>query len=144
MKKFLLFVLVASFCVACAPIANRSFNGTKVNQKNLNKLDAKEMTLAQNEVNSLNPLESYLLRTPGVQIVNEGGGAKAKIRGASSFHSDTEPLFIVNGTDVGTSYASAANLVAAMEIVSVRVLKGPDASLYGVRGGNGVVIVKAR
>ena len=144
MKKFLLFVLVASFCVACAPIANRSFNGTKVNKKNLNKLDAQEMTLADNEINTLNPLESYLLRTPGVQIVNEGGAPKAKVRGASSFNAETEPLFIVNGTDVGTSYASASSLVAAMEIVSVKVLKGPDATLYGVRGGNGVVIVKAR
>lgn len=144
MKKYLLFGLVAAFCVACAPIANRSFNGTKVKQKKMLTNDVQEMTLATNEINSLNPLESYLLRTPGVQLVGEGGGIKAKVRGASSFYSETEPVFIINGTDVGPSYANASNIVAGMEIISVRVLKGADASLYGVRGGNGVVIVKAR
>jgi len=144
MKKFFLFALIASFCVACAPISNRSFNGTKVNQKVMSTNDVQEMTLADNEINTLNPLESYLLRTPGVQLVGEGGSTKAKVRGASSFYSDTEPLFIINGTDVGSSYANASTLVASMEIISVRVLKGSDASFYGVRGGNGVVVVKAK
>lgn len=141
MKKFILFLLVGSFCIACTPNINRA---TMVkNNEPLNK-GSKEMVLPANEVNSLNPLESYLLRTPGVTLVGKGGGIKAQVRGVNSFNSETEPLFIVNGTDVGTSYASASALVASMEILSVRVLKGPDASLYGVRGGNGVVIVKAR
>jgi len=141
MKKFILFLLVGVFCVACTPNINRATMAK--NNEPLNK-GSREMVLATNEVNTLNPLESYLLRTPGVTLVGKGGGIKAQVRGVSSFHAETEPLFIVNGTDVGTSYASASSLVASMEILSVRVLKGPDASLYGVRGGNGVVIVKAR
>lgn len=98
-----------------------------------------ELALKDNEVNSLNPLESYLLRMPGVQII----GGKVKVRGANSFFSETEPLFILNGADVGSSYSKAASMVAGMDVKSVRVLKGPDASLYGVRGGNGVIIIKA-
>ncbi len=141
MKKIILFLLVGSFCIACHPNISRSTMAK--NKEPLNK-GSKEMILATNEVNTLNPLESYLLRTPGVVLVNKGGATKAQVRGVSSFNAETEPLFIVNGTAVGTSYINAAALVASMEILSVRVLKGPDASLYGVRGGNGVVIVKAR
>lgn len=141
MKKFILFLLVGGFCVACNPNISRTTMAK--NNEPINN-GSKEMVLADNEVNSINPLESYLLRTPGVQLVGEGGGIKAKIRGASSFYGETEPLFIVNGTDVGSSYASASALVASMEILSVRVLKGPDASFYGVRGGNGVVVVRAK
>lgn len=139
MKKLLFAIITLGFCIACAPLDR----GVNVKEKG-NQLDRAEMTLADNEVNTINPLESYLLRTPGVQLVGEGGTMKAKVRGASSFYADSEPLFIVNGTDIGSSYAKAAALVAGMEIKSVRVLKGPDASIYGVRGGNGVVVVKAR
>lgn len=143
MKKFILFALVGGLCFACNPNSSRAVMARNQNKQPLNK-GSQEMVLANNEVNSLNPLESYLLRTPGVALIGKGGATKAQVRGISSFHAETEPLFIVNGTDVGTSYASASALVASMEILSVRVLKGPDASLYGVRGGNGVVIVKAR
>ena len=140
MKNIYILVLAICFLASCAPIANRSFNGQKVNQRNLVKKERGEMALKDNEVNSLNPLESYLLRTPGVQIL----GSEVKVRGANSFFSETEPLFIVNGTYIGSSYAKAASLVAGMEIKSVRVLKGPDASFYGARGGNGVVVIKAK
>ena len=102
------------------------------------------MVLDDNQVNTLNPLESYLLRTPGVNIVGSGPSTRVNVRGVSSFNSGTEPLFVVNGTDVGTSYINAAYLVADMKITSVRVLKGADASLYGVRGGNGVIVIKAK
>ncbi len=103
-------------------------------------MEPDKLALKDSEVNSINPLESYLLRVPGVQIL----GSKVKVRGADSFFSETEPLFILNGTDIGSSYAKAASLVQGMEIKSVRVLKGPDASFYGVRGGNGVVVIKAQ
>ena len=138
MKKLLFCAITFAFCFACAPLDK------KVNIDNKNSLERGEMSLADNEVNTLNPLESYLLRTPGVQLVGEGGGVKAKVRGANSFYANTEPLFIVNGTDIGASYAKAASLVAGMEIKSVQVLKGPDASFYGVRGGNGVVVIKTK
>lgn len=140
MKRIYLLTCAICFLASCAPIANRSFNGQKVNKQAIKKMEPEKLALKDSEVNSINPLESYLLRMPGVQIL----GSKVKVRGANSFFSETEPLFIVNGTDIGSSYAKAANLVAGMEIKSVRVLKGPDASLYGVRGGNGVVIIKAR
>lgn len=136
MKNLFVFTLFAIFCLsACAPYKSTAKLETR---------EEGEMVLADNEVNTLNPLESYLLRTPGVNIVGSGASTKVHVRGVSSFNSGTEPLFLVNGTDVGTSYVNAAYLVADMKITSVRVLKGPDASLYGVRGGNGVIVIKAK
>ena len=139
MKKIYLLAFAICLLASCAPIANRSFNGQKVNHRTVKKMERGELALKDNEVNTLNPLESYLLRMPGVQII----GGKVKVRGANSFFSETEPLFILNGADVGSSYAKAASMVAGMDVKSVRVLKGPDASFYGVRGGNGVIIIKA-
>lgn len=107
-------------------------------------LDAKEMRIDKRELNPEFALETYLRRTPGVTLQGSGNNAKVTIRGVNSLTLNTEPLFIINGNPVGNTYVRAANVVRGMEIKSVKVLKGSDASLYGVRGAGGVVIITAR
>ncbi|MCB0597167.1 MAG: TonB-dependent receptor plug domain-containing protein [Lewinellaceae bacterium] len=80
-------------------------------------------------------LADYLRRTPGVNV----NGNNISIRGGGS------PLFIIDGTWVGNSYSSAANLVNVEDIASVEVLKNPsETALYGRYGGNGVIIIHTR
>lgn len=135
MKNFFFFFSFVCFYTACSP--------TTVNKgaAPLNR-DTGEMSLADNQVNPENNLESYLNRTAGVRVLGSGQNATVQIRGVNSYGSNTQPLFLVNGTDVGQNYSNAATLVRGMKIKSVRVLKGSDATFYGIRGAGGVVVIK--
>tara|TARA_B110000091_G_scaffold210542_1_gene253543 strand:- start:1963 stop:2583 length:621 start_codon:yes stop_codon:yes gene_type:complete len=50
-----------------------------------------------------------------------------------------EPLYILNGSPVGkTSFGS----IVPSTIRTISVLKGPETAIYGIRGMNGVIIVR--
>ncbi|WP_234570709.1 TonB-dependent receptor [Rhodohalobacter sp. 614A] len=88
-------------------------------------------------------LADYLQKVPGVNI-NSG---VVTIRGYNSFdsrYSPITPLFVIDGNAIGYSYNEANKMVDPRYIDYVRVLKGPDAAIYGVRGGNGVVEIVTR
>ena len=69
-----------------------------------------------------------ILRTiPGLMVT----GNSVTVRGSSNF-----PLFVVNGTTV----SSIGGIDPAL-VKSVEVLKGPSASVYGLQGANGVIII---
>jgi TonB-dependent SusC/RagA subfamily outer membrane receptor len=91
-------------------------------------------------------LEMMLERLPGVRI-KSGRGAYAKfvVDGtSSSFQADTSPLFVVNGMAQGTDYSMIYSLVHPNDVISVSVLKGSDASIYGTRGANGVILIRTK
>jgi len=89
-------------------------------------------------------LADYLQRIPGVEVLGSGSNISVKIRGSSSFMNSTRPLYVLDGVRAGTSYQEVARLVNMYEVSSIRVLKGPDASIYGVDGGNGVILIETR
>jgi len=91
-------------------------------------------------------LEMMLERLPGVRI-KSGRGASAKfvVDGTSaSFNSDTSPLFVVNGMAQGTDYSLVYSMINPNDVISLSVLKGSDASIYGTRGANGVILIRTR
>lgn len=93
------------------------------------------------ENSSMLTLADYLRRVPGVQVTGSGANTRVEIQGVSSFYLDTEPLYVVDGKTAGTDYAHVASLVPAKQIDYVKVLKGSEATMYGVRGGNGVILI---
>lgn len=70
---------------------------------------------------------------PGVQVKDK----KIVIGGPSSFNLSSEPLFIVDGMEVST-----IDDIQPVMIESIQVLKGPSASIYGVKGANGVILIR--
>lgn len=90
-------------------------------------------------------LADYLKRIPGVQIQGRGPEVQVLIRGNNTFSENREPLFIINGLRVGTSYQSAAPLVDVADISNVRVLKsGSETAQYGMQGNNGVILITTK
>ncbi|MEJ0103835.1 MAG: TonB-dependent receptor [Bacteroidota bacterium] len=77
----------------------------------------------------------------GVNVINSGVPGAASmilIRGVSSF-GDNQPLILVDGVQ------SDLNTVSADDIESMQVLKDAGAaSIYGVRGSNGVIVVTTK
>lgn len=69
---------------------------------------------------------------PGVEV----SGTSIKISGSSSLNVSTEPTFVVDGVfvnDIGD--------ISPQTVKSIEVLKGPAASVYGMRGSNGVIVI---
>lgn len=60
------------------------------------------------------------------------------IRGASNFSENKSPLFILNGVQVDeTTFGQ----IVPTTIQSIKILKGPETAIYGIRGANGVIEV---
>lgn len=74
-------------------------------------------------------------KVPGVEV----SGKSIKIRGTNSLNISTEPLFVVDGV-----ITKDIDGIAPETVSSIEVLKGPDASVYGTRGSNGVILIKRR
>lgn len=65
---------------------------------------------------------------------------KIYIRGqVQSFNSDYSALLIVNGLEV-----QDISGIQPIDIASIEVLKGTEASIYGSRGAHGVIIIKLK
>lgn len=103
---------------------------------------------SENKIESLNPaldLVDQLRRIPGVSVTGSGSSARVSIRGMASMSSDTEPLYVVNGTPLGGGLAAANATVTVADIKSIRVLKTPsETSFYGIRGSNGVIVIQLK
>lgn len=84
-------------------------------------------------------LADYLRQVPGVNVSGSGENISVNIRGINSFNSVTTPLYVLDGHAIGHSYSEANRMLNPEDIDYVRVLKGTDAAIYGVRGGNGVI-----
>ena len=90
-------------------------------------------------------LADYLQRIPGLSVSGTGSNATIFIRGINSIRNNSGPLFVIDDQQVGNSYAAVSSLVDVNDILYVEVIKGPQAgALYGLPGGNGVVIIKTR
>ncbi len=86
-----------------------------------------------------------ILRTePGLSIKGNSPNYSITIRGRQTFNSPTQPLFVVDGIAVGTSYAQVANMVNITDIADVKVLKGSEATSWGSRGANGVIEIRLK
>jgi len=68
---------------------------------------------------------------PSIQV----SGRKITIRGINSINSN-DPLIIVNGIPV-----SSIDDISPKSVKSIEILKGSDASVYGSRGANGVIMI---
>ena len=82
-------------------------------------------------------------QSAGVHVGNDnspGGSPKVRIRGITSVNSNNNPLYIVDDVPI-----SNINTINPDDIASIEVLKDASSTaMYGVRGSNGVVIIKTK
>lgn len=117
---------------------------------------------------NVNPINSLSGRVAGVNITSSSGAAGASsfmtIRGAASLTGNNQPLFVVDGVPIDNSQLTSGNpsdggnnLLSGValsnrivdinpdDIESISILKGGAATaLYGLRAGNGAVIITTK
>ncbi len=83
-------------------------------------------------------------RLSGVTVTPApGGGLVVRMGGPTSFFSGQEPLYVVDGVAV-EARGGALGWLNPQDVEYIRALKGADASIYGVRGANGVIVIKTK
>ena len=93
------------------------------------------------------PIERVLeKKVPGlIARRSASGGLILQIRGASNYEgSPNSPLYILNGTPVHPGADGSIDGLNPNEIENVKVLKGADAGIYGIEGGNGVIVITTK
>ena len=93
------------------------------------------------------PIEELLMsRFPGVQVTRAPDGSIAiRIRGTTSIHGSNEPLYVIDGVPIRPGPGGALAGINPYDIESIEVLKDPaSTTMYGVRGANGVVVIKTK
>jgi TonB-dependent SusC/RagA subfamily outer membrane receptor len=84
-------------------------------------------------------------RVAGVTVTRTGDGIAVRIRGATSIYGSNEPLYVVDGIAIQPGPGGSLTGIDPYDIESIEVLKDPaDTAMYGVRGANGVIIIKTK
>jgi TonB-dependent SusC/RagA subfamily outer membrane receptor len=96
---------------------------------------------------SANIYEMMSGRLAGVQVVRDAevqNSYVVKIRNASSFQSSTQPLYLIDGLPLEDLDGNALLNLSPLDVARIEILKGASTSMYGVRGGNGVIAIYTR
>ncbi len=83
---------------------------------------------------SFSSIYDVLNTIPGVTVM----GNNVTVRGVMTT-GNTSPLFVVNGVTV-----SSVSQINPSSVKSIEVLKGPAASVYGLQGANGVILIRTK
>lgn len=90
------------------------------------------------------PIQAMQGKAAGVTITKKGGdpngGFAVRIRGASGYDSNTQPLYVIDGVP-----GADPTMLAPDDIESYNILKdAASTAIYGSRGSNGVIIITTK
>jgi TonB-dependent SusC/RagA subfamily outer membrane receptor len=91
------------------------------------------------------PIEQLLAtRVAGITLTQaRDGHLVMRIRGQTTLLGDQDPLFVVNGIPLGRAINFSA--INRFDIASIDVVKdAAGMALYGIRGANGVIVVRTK
>ncbi|HJR67479.1 MAG TPA: TonB-dependent receptor plug domain-containing protein [Gemmatimonadaceae bacterium] len=84
-------------------------------------------------------------RVAGVTVTRTESGIAVRIRGASSIYGNNEPLYVVDDVAIQPGAGGTLTGLDPYDIESIEVLKDPaDTAMYGMRGANGVIVIKTK
>ena len=86
-------------------------------------------------------LSGVIINTRSGEVGNEG--TSIFIRGKSTYGSNTEPLYIVDGI-ARSEEGGLLSKIDANDIESISVLKDASAAIYGSRAANGVILITTK
>ncbi|WP_236714397.1 SusC/RagA family TonB-linked outer membrane protein [Paludibacter jiangxiensis] len=103
---------------------------------------SKDVMMKKSPTNILQGLQG---EAAGVMVTSQDGAPDAnaaiRIRGVGTITGNANPLYVVDGVQVGTN----ANFVNPSDIESIEVLKDASATaIYGAAGANGVIMVTTK
>lgn len=145
MNKIFPLIIFSVMAVSCGTASKNSSATSKDDVLNIgygnqikdhNTYSISKLEVKEKEIASYNSIYDYINgRIPGVQV----NGTKIIIRGVGTITGETDPLILVDG--VQTDDISYIN---PNDVADVTVLKDASASIYGVQGANGVILITTK
>lgn len=89
-------------------------------------------------------LADILRKEPGVDVKGQSPNYDVTVRSKGTILSSHQPLYVVDGMALGTSYEAVSRAINIVDVQKVTVLKGSQATAYGSRGANGVIEIRLR
>ena len=91
-------------------------------------------------------VEELLVGRPGVDVQRTSdGNYSVTIRGTGSFMSSEQPLYVIDGVPVVVQDGRGLSWINPADVTKIEILKNPtETTLYGVRGGNGVIVITTK
>ena len=85
-------------------------------------------------------------KVPGITVSHTpDGGIAIRIRGSTSINGNLEPLYVIDGMAIQPGPGGALSGINPHDIASIEVLKdAASLSFYGMRAGNGVIVIKTK
>lgn len=148
--RLLLFTTLMFFLGSCKstyhqnPFEDQSVDNGYVSQDERKTLNSGNVVRPNADGKENVYLGQMISRLAGVESFGDGNNMSFKVRGAASIYGGTKPLFVLDGRQVGNEFSAVAQVVDPNQVSSIRVLKGPDASIYGTRGANGVIVIRTK
>ncbi len=88
-------------------------------------------------------------KIPGIRIIRSaapGGSSRVSVRGLASILNPTEPLVILDGVEIANDLPYKTGFDIVSESVPIEIVESIEVNKtgegYGVRGANGVIIIK--
>ena len=95
---------------------------------------------ASSKVETYSNIADYIQsRVPGVMVRREGDSCRYIIRGVGTNSDATDPLLMIDGVEVDNF-----DSILPHQVESVEVIKDGSASIFGMRGANGVIIITTK
>ena len=146
MKKFFISLVSLVAICACGPanqtrVASRMDEEVNVGYGTMSRQGVgyaiDKVQVDNTVISSYTNIAEYLRgRVAGLEVNPNG---TIQIRGKNSLNSPTEALVLVDNIP-----CADINTINPMDIQSVEVLKDGSASIYGVQGANGVVLITTK
>lgn len=129
------FPLLLSLAIGCAS------GGTRPKPAQSGVVTSKDIEKYPNE-----PIEKVIQRmVPGLMVTRTSdGGIALRIRGAKSYNGSDAPLYVVDQVPLQPGPGGELSGIDPYNIESIKVLKGPDAGIYGIQGLNGVIVITTK
>ena len=145
-RVYLLFAVCVGMLCSCG--SARDVSGSENEQVNVGygTVSRDNLTYSVSQVSPDNDIDVYSNmydylrgRIAGLDVGTDNNMNSVHIRGINSINSSTVPLVLVDGVEVNDLDA-----VNPHDVASVSVLKDSSASIYGVRGANGVILITTK
>lgn len=102
----------------------------------------------ENDTRVYSSLTEYFQRIPGIQITGDDNNGHMRLTGmgtTTTQSSDTSPLFVIDGQQVGRSLQALASILNPNDIKKAKVLRSANqTSFYGINGANGVIEITTK
>ena len=140
MKKILYLVAMTACLAGCgstaqAPQSENVNVGYGSQNKDQITTSVSNVKVRRNEVQTYSSVYDYLRgRVPGVMVTSDN---RIIIRGIGTNSDATDPLILVDGVEM-----TDLSGINPSDIQSVDVIKDGSSAIYGMRGANGVILIK--